>query len=184
MFSAGAQCLGLFYCQLFIATACAVGRKGRSNPNMDSAVRSQLIKDDGDSAQLMRVARVLPTLADLSRADILLCILHEEGRAEILAQARPHSIAPIHRSSMVGEMLTRDNAGAVFRAMMDRQYVRSQREYPHEVMKGSSSEGSPAPVVQEAYPVENSAGQVIGAVLIETNLLESERLKRRSEVFQ
>lgn len=151
---------------------------------MDSAVRAQLIKDDGDSAQLTRVARVLPTLADLSRADILLCIPREDGRAQVLAQARPHSIAPIHRSAMVGEMLTRENAGAVFRAIIDRQYVRSQREYPHEAVKGSSSEGSPAPVVQEAYPVENSAGQVIGAVLIETNLLESERLKRRSEVFQ
>ena len=38
--------------------------------------------------------------------------------------------------------------------------------------------------MQEAYPIENEEGQVVGGMLIETNLLESERFKRRSEVFQ
>ena len=147
---------------------------------MDSAVRVQPTTKDGDSVYLDRIGRVIPLLADLSRADILICVPRGEDRAEVVAQAKPHSIAPVHRAQMIGEMLTRDNAGALLRAMTERQYTRSQREYPRQ----GSSEGAPAPVVQEAYPVENPAGQVIGGVLIETNLLESERLRRRSEVFQ
>jgi two-component sensor histidine kinase len=86
---------------------------------------------------------------------------------------------------MIGQILTRENAGALFRAMAERQPTRSQREYAHQPIAGTfGSEGPPAPVVQEAYPIENSAGQIVGGMLIETNLLESERLKRRSEVFQ
>jgi two-component sensor histidine kinase len=38
--------------------------------------------------------------------------------------------------------------------------------------------------VQEAFPIENEDGRIVGGMLIETNLLESERFKRRSEVFQ
>ncbi|MBI4786622.1 MAG: histidine kinase N-terminal domain-containing protein [Chloroflexi bacterium] len=147
---------------------------------MDSAVRVQPTTKDGDSAYLDRIGRVIPLLADLSRADILICVPRGDERAQVVAQAKPHSIAPVHRAAMIGEMLTRENAGALFRAMAERQYTRSQREYPHQ----GSSEGAPAPVVQEAYPVEAPTGQIVGGVLIETNLLESERLRRRSEVFQ
>ncbi len=152
---------------------------------MDNAVQPHLGATDGDLSNLERAFRVIPILADLSRADILIGQLRGEDRAEVIAQAKPHSIAPVHRLSVLGEMLTRDNAAALFRAMTERQYARGQREYPHQVLGGGpGGEGSPAPVVQEAYPIENPAGQIIGGMLIETNLLESERLRRRSEVFQ
>jgi two-component sensor histidine kinase len=152
---------------------------------MDSAVREAATIETGDSAQLARIARVIPILADLSRADILICVLQASDRAEVVAQAQPRSIAPIHRISMIGQVLTREHGSALFRAISDRQYTRGQREYPRQAQPGSSSSDGPlAPVVQEAYPIENSAGQVIAGMLIETNLLESERLKRRSEVFQ
>lgn len=147
---------------------------------MDSAVRAQPTADAGDAESLDRVARVLPLLADLSRGDVLLCIPREGERIQVMAHAKPHSIAPIHRDPMVGTFLTRENAGALFRALAERQFVRSQREYPRQ----ATNEGAPAPVAQEAYPLEHPSGTVLGGVLIETNLLESERLKRRSEVFQ
>jgi two-component sensor histidine kinase len=66
--------------------------------------------------------------------------------------------------------------------MTDRQFARSQREFGRQGVP--NGEGTLAPVVQEAYPIENAAGQIAGGMLIETNLLESERLRRRSEVFQ
>lgn len=152
---------------------------------MDSAVRDQTITSDRDSVYLDRIVRVIPMLADLSRADILIGISRDVDRAEVIAHAKPHSIAPVHRAAMVGTMLTRENASALLRAIAERQYARSQREYPHQAVGGAvASEGAPAPVVQEAYPIESPSGHVIGGILIETNLLESERLKRRSEVFQ
>ncbi len=151
---------------------------------MDNAVRTKLVLTDDAAQFLDRVVRVIPLLADLSRADVLMCVSQSDG-LRVVAQAKPHSIAPVHRTLLVGEMLTRENASLVLRAINERQYVRGQREYPHGVSAGASNnEGAPAPVVQEAYPVETPQGQVIGGVLLETNVLESERLRRRSEVFQ
>ncbi|MDE3090210.1 MAG: sensor histidine kinase [Chloroflexota bacterium] len=150
---------------------------------MDNAVRGQTSKlNDRDKDAFARIARALPLLADVSRADILICVPRENETLEVIAHARPHSIAPVHRASRIGERVTRESAGAVFRAMAERQYARSLRENARQ--DAASSEATPAPVVQEAYPIETEPGQVIGGMLIETNLLESERLKRRNEVFQ
>jgi two-component sensor histidine kinase len=150
---------------------------------MDDAVRpSRSNINVHDQEYLGKVAPAIPLLADLSRADILLCLPRENDLLEVIAQARPHSIAPLHRATMVGELLTRGSAGAVFRAIAERQFARSLREFMRP--SAGSTEGALAPVVQEAYPIENEAGQIVGGMMIETNLLESERLKRRSEVFQ
>ncbi len=149
---------------------------------MDSAVRLKSDVTVRDDAPFDKIQRVIPLLADLSRADILIGALNGE-RVEIVAHAKPHSVAPIHRDALIGGELSRANAGALFRAIAERQYARSQREHPT-VVTDHPSEGALAPVVQEAYPIENRAGQIIGGMLIETNLLESERLKRRSEAFQ
>jgi two-component sensor histidine kinase len=151
---------------------------------MDSVVQTQSTAPDRDATCLLRVVRAVPLLADLSRADILIGVPRAGGVIEVIAQAQPHSIAPVHRDSLIGEKLTRENASALFRAIAEQQYTRSQREYPRPPIAGTTIEGEPAPVVQEAYPIENEAGRVIGGMLMETNLLESERLKRRSEVFQ
>ncbi|HEX7588399.1 MAG TPA: histidine kinase N-terminal domain-containing protein, partial [Anaerolineae bacterium] len=149
---------------------------------MDNAVRLQKPKiNTPDQAYLDKIARAIPVIADMSRADILICIPLRADALQVVAQARPRSIAPIHRGSLEGEPLMRENAGGLFRAIAERQFTRSLREFTRQT---AGSEGTPAPVVQEAYPIENEAGQIIGGMLIETNLLESERLKRRSEVFQ
>jgi two-component sensor histidine kinase len=145
--------------------------------HVDNASLTELQREHLD-----KVARVMPILADLSRADILICVPRGNDGLEAIAQARPHSIAPIHRAVMVGERLTRENAGAAFRAISERQFTRSLREFSRQ--SDGSIDAALAPIVQEAYPIEDDAGVVIGGMLIETNLLESERLKRRSEVFQ
>jgi two-component sensor histidine kinase/PAS domain-containing protein len=129
---------------------------------------------------MARICQVVPLLADLCRADVIIGIPHENNQIYVVAHAHPHSIAPVHRELLVGQWLTRYDSAALFRALEARQYARGQREYP----PSGTSEGTPAPTVQEAYPIENDAGKIIGGMLIETNLLESERLKRRSEVFQ
>ncbi len=144
---------------------------------------------------LAQITAIIPLLADLSRADILVCVPRvsaQEGDArqkgvtemEIIAQARPHSIAPIHRGSLIGAVWTRAQADALFRAIGERQYVRGTREYQRPPINGETAEGALAPVVQEAYPIEDEKGKVVGGMLIETNLLESERLRRRSDDFQ
>jgi two-component sensor histidine kinase len=132
--------------------------------------------------QLNQVTQIIPIVADVTRADILICVPHGSDQAQVIAHAQPHSIAPVHRNSMVGSLLTREDAAALFRAMTDRQYARALREFKrHDVGDG---EAMPAPLMHEAYPIESPNGLVLGGMLIETNLLESERLRRRSEVFQ
>jgi two-component sensor histidine kinase len=149
---------------------------------MDTAVRLENPEiNEQDRQYLDQIARAIPLIADISRADILICVPVGGDALQVFAQAQPHSIAPIHRTSLEGERLTRETAGAVFRAISERQYTRALREF---LRTGTGGEGALAPIVQEAYPIENAAGQVIGGMLIETNLLESERLKRRSDVFQ
>jgi len=146
---------------------------------MDNEVRVQV--NERHAAWFAKIGRVIPRLADLSRADILLGEPCEQNQIQIIAHARPHSIAPVHRESLVGHRLTRGDATALFRAIEVRQYARGLREY---APSPGVTDSAPAPVVQEAYPLVNETGQVIGGMLIETNALESERLKRRSEVFQ
>jgi two-component system, sensor histidine kinase PdtaS len=151
----------------------------------DNAVQvDQSRSANRDAAPLAQIARVLPVLADMSRADILLGALRDSEHIEIVAQARPHSVVPIHRESISGSELTRKEAGTLFRAITERQPVRTQREYTNPIVDHASNEGVLAPVVQEAFPIEKANGQMIGGLMIETNLLESERLKRRNEIFQ
>ncbi|MBI3740916.1 MAG: histidine kinase N-terminal domain-containing protein [Chloroflexi bacterium] len=149
---------------------------------MDNAVRSDVPLLNSTHVSLDAIARVLPLLADINRADILICETRDAETARVVAHARPHSIAPVYRHALVGQLVTREESVSLFRAMTDRQYARGLHETVRD--KPANGEGPLAPTVQEAYPIENGEGKIIGALLIETNLLESERLRRRSEVFQ
>lgn len=128
----------------------------------------------GEDEALGRVLQVLPLLADLSRADILLCT-REGAASRVIAHARPHSIAPVHPILMVGESFPLGSSHAVLDAFESNRYVRGSR--PH-------SDGGTAPVTQEAFPIHTGGRAVSHILLIETNLLESERLRRRSRVFR
>ncbi len=149
--------------------------------NMDNAVRTDP-RALHTPLELADVARVIPLLADINRADVLLCEWRDHDRAQVVAHAAPRSIASIYRHAMTGQTLAREHIQPLFRAMAERQYARGLHELLRE--KGANGEGPLAPTVQEAFPIADRAGNVIGGLLIETNLLESERLKRRSEVFQ
>ncbi len=150
--------------------------------NMDNVVRTESSTLTSSAFSLQAAARAIPLLADLNRADVLMCELRGDDRAQVIAHARPHSIAPVYRHSLVGQILTRESVLPLFRAISERQYARGFHEPPR--TREQNGEGPLAPTVQEAFPVEDAAGKVIGGIVVETNLLESERLKRRSEVFQ
>lgn len=141
--------------------------------NRDSGVR---IADSprGEDGLVDRVLQVIPLLADLSRADALLCA-RDGYDSRVLAHARPHSIAPVRRNLMVGERISRASSPAVFEAFDQNRFARGSRTH---------ADAKSAPVIQEAFPVQSGGRGVDNVLLIETNLLESERLRRRSKVFQ
>jgi two-component system, sensor histidine kinase PdtaS len=139
----------------------------------DNAVRTAGT-GQSETSQLDRVLLVLPLLADLSRADALVCAREGTG-VRVIAHARPHSIAPVHRNSMLGERISRLSSPAVFEALELDRYAHGARDHP---------DGGGAPVIQEVFPVQLQGQNRNTVLLIETNLLESERQRRRSRVFQ
>ena len=141
--------------------------------NRDNVVQTAVLAR-GANDLLERALQVLPLLADLSRADVLICS-REGNESRVIAHARPHSIAPVHRNPMIGELLGRGSSPAVFEALEQGRFARGSR--PHR-------DGETAPVIQEAFPLRAMGRAVTNVLLIETNLLESERLRRRSRVFQ
>ncbi len=126
-----------------------------------------------DIAFLQKIESGMALVADLSRADALMyCRLGAE-EAVIVAQVWPHSMRPIHQS-MVGYEVNAAQEPSVFRALNRSRFSRGNQDY---IADG-------APIVQEVHPIRNKAGRVIGALSIETNLIEHERLRHRSKVFQ
>ncbi len=122
---------------------------------------------------LAHVRALLPLLADLARADVLIC-LRENNQLRICAHARPHSIAPAYERLRVGETMTRESDPFVYEALDAHRVVRRIRDVP--------SEG--APVLREVFPLHCAEKHAFGAMVIDTNLLEVERMRRRNRAFQ
>jgi len=128
---------------------------------------------ENDIAVLLEVERNLPVMADLSRADVLM-YGELQDLVVVLAQAQPHSIAPIYLEDLTGRTASQAQKPRLLRTL--RQGRRS-RGTLRLIPDG-------APVVQEVHPVFNERGRVIAAVSIETNFVAHERHRRRSPVFR
>ncbi len=148
---------------------------------MNSVVRECENLTQEDVALLEGLVEDLGILADLSRADVLLYCLCMPQRSVVVAQARPHSILPIHDESLVGIQVNPSERPAVFRALSEGR--RASTELGRR-MGDKRTPGQAAPIVQETYPFWSKDGRVIAAICIETNLIERERHRRRSRVFQ
>ncbi len=141
---------------------------------MDSVVPQRSELEAEDLALLEGIESCLPILADLHRADILLYCPLRHDAAIVWAQAQPHSILPIHRESLVRRTASPLDDPLVHQVLATGRLATGQR---------SLLEGSPL-FVQTVYPVLTSDQRVMGAMSIETNLIEWERLRRRSKAFR
>jgi two-component sensor histidine kinase len=128
----------------------------------------------GDRQKLVHVAAGMPLVADISRSDVLLYVRDQDQSAIVAAQARPHSIMPVHGEHLVGYRIAPAQQVATFRAMRWGYRLRGTRR----LIAGG------APVIQEVHPVRGSDGRVIGALSVEANLIAYVRQKSRSKVFQ
>ncbi len=148
---------------------------------MDSVVHECENLAEEDLAFLEKLEGDLGILSDLSRADVLLYCHCGPDRAVVVAQASPHSILPIHAQPLVRRQVTPADEPAVFRALVE------NRRGTMEVRRRAGQSRPPAnsaPIVQETFPVRGGTGRVIAALSVETNLIERERHRRRSKVFQ
>jgi len=127
-----------------------------------------------DIVFLQKIENDMPIVADISRADLLIYCAVSPNRAAVVAQARPHSIAPIHPESVAGRTITAIEEPLVCQALDGGRSLHGNRT----LIPGG------APVLQEVRPIRNEEGKVLGVLSIETNLIEHERHRRRSRVFQ
>jgi two-component system, sensor histidine kinase PdtaS len=134
-----------------------------------------------DIAVLEKIEAHLGILADLSRADVLIYCPLSQQRAVVVSQASPHSILPIYSETQVGREVTFADEPAVLYALTEGR--RSATEV-HRPTGDKYSAAERAPVVQEIHPVRGEDERVVAAICIETNLIERERHRRRSKVFQ
>ncbi len=127
-----------------------------------------------DIAFLQKIENDMPIVSDISRADLLIYCSVSPNSAAVVAQAWPHSIAPIQPEPVVGRTMSAAEEPLVCQALGGGRSLRGNRT----LIPGG------APVLQEVRPIRNEEGKVLGVLSIETNLIEHERHRRRSKVFQ
>jgi two-component sensor histidine kinase len=141
---------------------------------MDSHVQQLPGLAPEDLELLRKVEAGLPITADVSRADILLCTLVDPQTAVVVFHAVPNSISSLYRKDAVGRKMTLDEQPLLFQALRSGAGGRRQREV--------LSNG--APVIQDVFPIHGREGRVIGAMLVETNMIAHERQRRRNRHFR
>lgn len=131
-----------------------------------------LSKEDRD--KLEGVARGMPFVADISRSDLLLYARCGEQEALLIAQARPHSIMPVHADDLCGTRVSAREEAEVIRAL----------QRGHRVKGSRRSRAGGAPAIREISVVRGAGGKAIAALNVEANLIAYVRQKSRSKVFQ
>lgn len=127
-----------------------------------------------DLALLQQIERGAPLTADISRADILICCRFSDELGLVAFHATPCSTPSLYRADQTGRTFTEAEQPLTFRAFTSGSGGRRQRE----VLRYG------APVYQDVFPIHNSEGRVIAAMVVETNMIAHERQKRRNHHFR
>ena len=141
---------------------------------MDARIEHAPQLTERDVALLHRVVEGLPLTADVSRADVLLFCRWDAQQLLVGFHAAPRSISSIYVNDATGRIYPDKEHPLVVRALLS--------DRPGTQARQVLSSG--APVIQQIYPIHNAANRVIAALLIETNMIESERQRRRDKHFR
>jgi len=112
--------------------------------------------------------------ADVCRADLLVYCLDADKQARIIAHAMPHSMSSLYRQEATGRMVGEADQPLIWRALTSGSGGRRQQE----VLRNG------APMIQDVYPIHNQAERVIAALVVEKNMFEHERQRRRNRNFR
>lgn len=141
---------------------------------MDSRVHQLPGLAPEDLDLLCKVEAGLSITADVSRADVLLCTLLERDTALVAVHAIPHSISSLYRKDATGRTFGPDEQPLLFQALRKGAGGSRQREV--------LSHG--APIIQDVFPIYGRDARVIGAMVVETNMIAHERQRRRNRHFR
>ena len=131
---------------------------------------------DEDTHLLNQIEQQLGIVADVSRAEALLYSALIEGRTKILSHAQPHSVTPAYAKNYRDAEVTLLDMPVVASALNSGRRQKGQQ--------GTLGDG--AQVVIEVFPIyaPGNRRRVIGAISIDTSLLEYERHRRRQPAFK
>jgi len=141
---------------------------------MDNQIKNCPDLTDRDIDLLYQVEAGLPIVADVSRADIVLCCRLSPKRALVLRHVEPESISSLYRNNATGRVFTLDEQPLLFRTLRSGNSGQSQKQIL----------SSGAPVIQNVIPVKNASDKAIAVLLIEMNMIEHERHRRRDRNFR
>ena len=130
--------------------------------------------NEADIEHLHQIEAGLAITADVSRADVLLCILLDDNQALVARHVIPHSTPSLYRAPATGRILHPEEQPLIFRALRSGNSASGQREVL----------SSGAPIIQDVYPIQTEDKRVIGAVAFETNMVAHERHRRRNRAFR
>jgi len=141
----------------------------------DKVVFPGVLVREEDWEVLRRVIAGLNFIADLTKADAFVYYkVPAKDAVAILAHVRPRSISPLYPESLQGRYVYRVERPLVFRAFKRSGYWRGQ----------GLLLGMDAPMVEETFSIVDGKERIVGVLSFESNLLEYERRRRRSPVFQ
>lgn len=123
---------------------------------------------------LFQIVDSLPLVADISRADVLLCTLLTPQKSLVLQHVKPHSISSPYRNDITGRVFTPEEQPNLFRTLRGG----GRGRYNKQLLS------SGAPVIQDCLPIYNAIGSLIASMVVETNMIEHERHRRRDKNFR
>ena len=126
-----------------------------------------------DIALLAGTAETMRYAADLLGADVFLDCPTRDGKMIVAAQAGPSSGISMYERSVTGELALRENEPAVFQAYESGLPAREVRALTQERKI----------VRQDAVPIKNERGDVIGVLICERDISRSVRREEKMEAL-
>jgi len=129
---------------------------------------------------MQRIQAGLAITADISRADILLCGLLSPSEAQVIKHGNPNSVISLYEDSITGQIVEPEDQPLLFRSLT--------RGHPRLGQRQILNMG--APVIQQVYPIfskntrHTGRDAIIGAMLLETNMIAHQRHRRRHRDFR
>ncbi|MEN6419933.1 MAG: sensor histidine kinase [Clostridiaceae bacterium] len=130
--------------------------------------------DDADIRILEHISASLQYVSDLNCCDAFIDCLDRDGIAFVVAESNPRFLASQYAGSLLGQSALRENEPAVYHAF--------EREVSIHNIKAMTQENMT--VKQDATPIQNSAGRVIGVMICERDVSREASLERRLDVVE
>lgn len=128
--------------------------------------------NDSDINIIENISEMLQFIADLVKADVFIDC-PSNGKAIVVAEAKPSYCSSIYKGSVVGEFALREHEPAVIRTL--------EVGMPTKDLKGVTQEK--IQVKQTVEPIKNKKGDTIGVLIIEKDETEIIDNTRRIEIL-